>query len=158
MAISKELLDRLHDGDLARACDRASVQVKLLVASWDGLALSESDALEKPLVATLLPADEVRQMFHDHLAGINAGKAVEDLLLKEVRETMLQIPESLKEEMGKALFDEALSILSIDKILSGQEREVIRDELAPSLFVSAEAANAVLDKIAAELGAAQAKA
>lgn len=157
MSISKELLDKLNDRDLAIACDKASVYVKILVASWDGLAPSEVDAFEKPLSATLLPADEVRTMFRDQLAGLREGRAIEDDLLKQVREAMLQLPESLKEEMGRALFAEALSVLSIDKILSGQEREVIRDELAPSLLISAEVANASLDKIAAELQAEKAQ-
>ena len=127
MAISKELLDRLNDKELALACDRASVNIKILVASWDGLAPSEAEALESPLRATLLSVTEVKAMFLDQLKGLCAGELIEDELLKQVRETMFMVPESIKAELGQALFDEALSILSIDKILSRQEREVIRD-------------------------------
>lgn len=154
MSISKDLLDKLNDNDLALACDKASVHVKILVASWDGLASSEAEALEKPLEATILSMDEVKAIFQAQLEGLRAGKPIEDDLLKQTRETMEKVPEALKAEIGRALFDEALSVLTIDKVLSGQEREVIRDELAPACLVSAEAANEALDKIAADLKAA----
>lgn len=98
--------------------------------------------------------DEVKAIFQAQLEGLRAGKPIEDDLLKQTRETMEKVPEALKAEIGRALFDEALSVLTIDKILSGQEREVIRDELAPACQVSAEAANEALDKIAADLKAA----
>lgn len=156
MAISKELLDKLNDSDLALACDYASVYIKIVAAVWDGLADEEVDALVSPLRATLLSVTEVKMIFTDQIKGIRSGELVEDELLEKIRATMERVPEALKADIGRALFDEAVSILAIDKILSGQERSLIRDELAPLLLVSAEDAEAALAKVAAEVEAAKA--
>lgn len=155
MAIAKELLDKLNDSDLALAVDKASVYVKVVVAAWDGLAPEEAAALEEPLRATLLSVTEVKMIFQEQLKGIKAGEAVEDNLLAKVKETMGMVPEAQRATIGRAIFDEAISVLAIDKILSGQEKEVVKTELAPMLLVSAEDAQAALDKVAAELDAAK---
>lgn len=156
MAISKELLDKLNDSDLALACDYASVYIKIVAAVWDGLADEEVDALVSPLRATLLSVTEVKMIFTDQIKGIRSGELVEDELLEKIRATMERVPEALKADIGRALFDEAVSILAIDKILSGQEGALIRDELAPLLLVPAEDAEAALAKVAAEVEAAKA--
>ncbi len=156
MAIPKELLDRLNDDELALACDYASVYIKIVAAVWDGLADEEVDALVSPLRATLLSVTEVKTIFTDQIKGIRGGELVEDELLAKIRATMEKVPEAMKAEIGRALFDEAVSILAIDKILSGQERSLIREELAPLLHVSQEDAEAALAKVAAEVEAAKA--
>ncbi|MDR0966217.1 MAG: hypothetical protein LBM75_06920 [Myxococcales bacterium] len=151
MALSKELLDALNDPELALACDRASVNIKLLVASWDGLASAEEQVLERPLSATLLSDAEVKMMFSEHLEGLRTGKPVEDDRLKQVFDAMDAVPEQFKSGIGHALFEEAMSILSLDKILSKQERELILDVIVPRLLVSKDSALACLDALKAHL-------
>lgn len=155
MAIAKELLDKLNDTVLAREVDSASVYVKIIVAAWDGLADAEVSSLESQMKATLLDEAEVKGIFQDQLRGICAGESVEDNLLVKVKDTMAKVPETQRSDIGRALFDEALTILGIDKILSGQEREVVKNELAPVLGISADEATVSLDKVAAELKTAK---
>ncbi|HCF60993.1 MAG TPA: hypothetical protein DFS52_23730, partial [Myxococcales bacterium] len=103
MALSKELLAKLGEGsDLARACDAASVDLKVLLACWDGLA-SEEEKMLGAQQASILTAEQVKERVEDRLAKARAGEPEEDRILEGLRVLIGFVPEALREEVGRAL-------------------------------------------------------
>lgn len=148
MALSKELLEKLGEGsELARECDAASVDLKVLLACWDGLAAEEEKALGAQQ-ASLLTAEQVKGRVEGRLAKVRAGEPEEDRILEGLRETMGKVSAELREEVGRALLADALPTVSADKVLSRQERELVLDELVPALGLERTVAESLLESVA----------
>ncbi len=150
MALSKELLAKLGEGsDLARACDAASVDLKVLLACWDGLA-SEEEKMLGAQQASILTAEQVKERVEDRLAKVRAGEPEEDRILEGLRVLIGFVPEALREEVGRALLLEGLPIVAADKVLSKQERELVVNELVPALGLDRTMAENLLDTVEAK--------
>lgn len=150
MALSKELLAKLGEGsDLARACDAASVDLKVLLACWDGLA-SEEEKMLGAQQASILTAEQVKERVEDRLAKARAGEPEEDRILEGLRVLIGFVPEALREEVGRALLLEGLPIVAADKVLSKQERELVVNELVPALGLDRTMAENLLDTVEAK--------
>ncbi|MGI5861250.1 MAG: hypothetical protein ACOX6T_04230 [Myxococcales bacterium] len=147
MALSKELLAKLGEGsDLARACDVASVDLKVLLACWDGLD-SEEEKVLGAQQAAFLTVEQVKERVEGRLAKVRAGEPEEDRILDALRETVGKVPADLREEVGRALLADGLPIIAADKVLSRQERELVLDELVPALGLARSIAESLLDSV-----------
>lgn len=159
MAIAKELLDSFSSKELAAECERVSIYVKIIVSAWDGLSDEEAASLSVPSGMVLLSDAEAKAVFEENLVAIHRGELVEDMLLQKVKDFMMKVPDAHRALIGKALFQEACSVLVTDNILSKQEREVMEQEIAPLLLVPTDEVKEALDKAEADLkSAAEAKA
>ena len=151
MTLSKELLAKLGEkSDLARACDSAAVELKILLATWDGLEPAEEKLLGVQ-EAAVLTAQEVQALVGTRLAELREGAPVEDRILERLRDTMGRVPEALRPEIGRALLVDALPLVLADKVLSGQERELVLQELVPALCIEQVVAESLLEQTAEKL-------
>lgn len=148
MALPHELLEKIGNDELSRACDRATFELKIVLATWDGLAKEEEAALQKHTGA-VLGADETKKVLDERLGAIKRGEPEEDRILESIGQTILHLPEALRPEVGRAILIEALPIIAEDRFVSGQERELVLDQVTKALCIERNVAESLFDQRAA---------